>query len=202
MIYERSLNYFRLLFLLFLFFKKSIMNDMRAMLLAEMSRKNTDFVKDVVLSNPELFKELIQLALLNEEPVSRRAMWVIDVASEKNPAILKPYLNDLIIHLSMYNHDGLKRHTLRMLSRYDIRFDDFLHILDLCFEFIKSAKESVAVRYQAMNLLYVMSNKEPDLKYELATTIEMQMHEGSIGLKNHSRKLFSKLKSEITRIEK
>ena len=53
-----------------------------------------------------------------------------------------------------------------------------------------------------MNLLYVMSNKEPDLKYELATTIEMQMHEGSIGLKNHSRKLFSKLKSEITRIEK
>lgn len=202
MIYERSLNYFRLLFLLFLFFKKSIMNDMRAMLLAEMSRKNTDFVKDVVLSNPELFKELIQLALLNEEPVSRRAMWVIDVASEKNPAILKPYLNDLIIHLSKYNHDGLKRHTLRMLSRYDIRFDDFLHILDLCFEFIKSAKESVAVRYQAMNLLYVMSNKEPDLKYELATTIEMQMHEGSIGLKNHSRKLFSKLKSEITRIEK
>jgi len=178
------------------------MNDMRAMLLAEMSRKNTDFVKDVVLSNPELFKELIQLALLNEEPVSRRAMWVIDVASEKNPAILKPYLNDLIIHLSKYNHDGLKRHTLRMLSRYDIRFDDFLHILDLCFEFIKSAKESVAVRYQAMNLLYVMSNKEPDLKYELATTIEMQMHEGSIGLKNHSRKLFSKLKSEITRIEK
>ena len=178
------------------------MKDLRSMLLAEMSRKNTDFVKDVVLSSPELFKQLIQLALLNEETVSRRAMWVVDVASEENPAILKPYINDLITHLSKFNHDGLKRHTLRMLSRYDIRFDDFLHILDLCFEFIKSAKESIAVRYQAMNLLYVMSNKEPDLKHELATTIEMQMQEGSIGLKNHSRKLFIKLKAEIARIEK
>ena len=178
------------------------MNVMRSMLLSEMSRKNTDFVKDVVLSSPELFKELIQLALLNEEPVSRRAMWVIDVASEENPAILKPYLNDLIIHLSKFNHDGLKRHTLRMLSRYDIRFVDFLPILDLFFEFMKSAKESVAVRYQAMNLLYVMSNKEADLKYELATSIEMQMHEGSTGLKNHSHKLFKKLKSEIARREK
>ena len=178
------------------------MEDLRSLLLAEMSRKNSDFVKDVVLSNPQLFEELAQLALLNEEPVSRRAMWVIDIASEENPTILEPYLTDLIANLSNFNHDGLKRHTLRMLSRYDIRFDDFLHILDLCFEFIKSAKESIAVRYQAMNLLYVMSNKEPDLKYELATTVEMLMHEGSPGLKNQSRKLFDQLKMEIALIEK
>lgn len=178
------------------------MNDLRSLLLAEMSRRNTDFVKEIVLSNRTLFDELFKLTLLNEEPISRRAMWVVDVTSEAEPEILIPYLNNLIETLPNFQHDGLKRHTLRMLSRYDISMDQFMPILDLCLQYMGSEKESVAVRYQAMHLLYIMSNKEQGLKYELVTAIELQMHGGSAGLKNQGNKMLRKLKKEINNLER
>jgi len=174
--------------------------DLRSLLLAEMSRRNTDFVKEIVLSNPGMFDALFKLAILNEEPVSRRAMWVVDVASESEPDILLLHLNDLIAALKSFQHDGLKRHTLRMLSRYDLTIEQFLPILDLCFHFMRSGKESVAVRYQAMHLLYKMSEKEPDLKHEMVNTIDLQMQEGSPGLRNQCLKLLKKLKHEINNL--
>jgi len=174
------------------------MTDLRSLLLVEMSRRNTDFVKDIVLSNPSLFDELVSLSLLNEEPVSRRAMWVVDVASEEKPEVLLPYLTSLIDSLKSFEHDGLKRHVLRMLNRYDISLDEFIPILDLCFKFMSSGNESVAVRFQAMDLLHKMSDKEHGLKHELISTIELQMQEGSPGLKNQARKKLKQLKKEIS----
>lgn len=178
------------------------MTDLRSLLLAEMSRRNTDFVKGIVLSNQSLFDELFKLALLNEEPVSRRAMWVVDVASEAEPDMLLPYINELISALHGFYHDGLKRHTLRMLSRYDLSMEEFLPILDLCFQYMSSGNESVAARYQAMHLLSKMSEKEPDLKHEIINTIELQMQEGSSGLQNQCLKLLKKLKKEINKLER
>ena len=167
--------------------------------MAEMSRRNTDFVKDIVLTNPKLFDDLVKISLLNEEPVSRRAMWVVDVAAEKEPGILIKYIPSLINSLDSFKHDGLKRHVLRMLNRYDLDLDDFMPILDLCFQFMSSGNESVAVRFQAMDLLHKMSDKEPGLKHELISTIELQMQEGSPGLKNQARKKLKQLKKEINR---
>lgn len=177
------------------------MSDLRSLLLAEMSRRNTDFIRDIVLSNKALFDELFKLTLLNKEPISRRAMWVVDVASEDEPEILLPYINDLINALPGFYHDGLKRHTLRILSRYDLSMEEFLPILDLCFKYMRSEKESVAVRYQAMHLLYKMSVKEPGLKHEMISTIELQMYDGSSGLRNQCLKLRKKLKDEINNLE-
>jgi len=176
--------------------------DLRSLLLAEMSRRNTDFVKEIVLSNPALFDALLKLALLNEEPVSRRAMWVVDVASEAEPEILLPHINDLIAAINSFQHDGLKRHSLRMLSRYDLTMEQFLPILDLCFDFMRSEKESVAVRYQAMHLLYKMSEKEAGLKNEIVSSIELQMLDKSSGLRNQCLKLLKKLKVEISKLER
>jgi hypothetical protein len=183
-------------------FNSNRMTDLRTLLLAEMSRRNTDFISDIVLSDKTLFENLFKLALLNEEPVSRRAIWVVDVISEVDPKILHPFMSELIEALHHFNHDGLKRHTLRMLSRNDLTMDQFLPILDLCFEFMRSEKESVAVRYQAMHLLYKMSEKEPGLKHEIISTIELQMHDGSSALGNQCLKLLKKLKFEINKLER
>lgn len=177
------------------------MNDLRSMLMSEMSRRNTDFIKDIVLADKDMFDELFKLTILNEEPVSRRAMWVADVASEEENDILLPYISELIAALPVFNHDALKRHTLRMLCRYHLSLDIFMPILDLCFIFIKTGNESVAVRYQAMHLLYIMSKIEPALKYELASTIELQMKDGSSGLQNQAYKMLKQLQKEIQLIE-
>jgi hypothetical protein len=47
-----------------------------------------------------------------------------------------------------------------------------------------------------------MSNKEHALKYELHTTIELQMHDENSGLRNQCMKMLKKLKKEINILER
>lgn len=171
--------------------------DLREIISSEMSRKNTDYVKEIILKQPSLFSKLFKLVLLNEEPVSRRAIWVLDAVSEINPDQMKPYIEQLMDNIQLFKHDGLKRHSLRILSRFKIPTNREVELLDICYGYLLSEKESIAVRYYAMEILYSMTEKEKDLKYEFSSVLEMLHEEKSPGLKNHIRKLFEKLKKEI-----
>lgn len=162
-----------------------------------MSRNNTDYVTEIILKNPDLFHEAFDLVILNEEPVSRRAIWALDVISEANPSLMLPHLDKLIENFSKFNHDGLKRHTLRILSRYDIPEDREVEVLEMCFQFLHSDKESIAARFYAMEVLYNLSEKEKDLKHELIAVLEFLPPQKSTGLRNHILKLLEKLKNEI-----
>ena len=171
--------------------------NLKEIISSEMSRKNTDYVKGILLENKSLFEGAFNLVLLNEEPVSRRAIWAIDAVSESNPQFMLPYLEKLIEQLPYFKHDGLKRHTLRILSRFAIPEKKEIELLEICLGFIKSEKESIAARYYAMEVLYNFSEKENDLKYELLTVLELIPENKSAGLKNHFSKLTLKLRNEL-----
>lgn len=166
-------------------------------LLVEMSRRNTDMVTGIILKQPGLFNELFHTYLRNEEPVSRRAAWVIDMVSEKVPSLLTPYLDDMIEILPQFKHDGLKRHTLRMLSRYPLPNEHLGTLMNLCFEWLISTKEAVATKIFCMEILYQISVQEPDLKKELADSIEWKVSEGSPGFRNKAEKMLQKLYREM-----
>jgi len=165
-----------------------------------MSRKNTDYVKEIILKNPLLIDELFDFVILNEEPLSRRAIWALDLISETNPALIKPYIEILIEHFPNFQHDGLKRHSLRILSRFEIPENKEVEVLEICFRFLHSEKESIAARFFAMEILYKLSEKEKDLKNELIAVLEYLPTQKSAGLSNHILKLLEKLKNEISKI--
>jgi hypothetical protein len=56
-------------------------HNFRELLLKGNSRSFTNFVGDIVNKRPELVSELWEIYLAMEEPVSRRAAWIIDTAS-------------------------------------------------------------------------------------------------------------------------
>ncbi len=168
------------------------------LLLIEMSRRNTDLVTDLILQEPRLFNALFHTYLRNEEPVSRRAAWVLDLVSEKIPSLLVPYLSDMIEILPQFKHDGLKRHTLRMLSRYPFPSEHLGTLMNLCFEWLISANESVATKMYCMDILYQISDQEPDLKKELADSIEWRMQEETPGFRNKAEKMLQKLYREMS----
>lgn len=172
------------------------MNSLREILLSEMSRRNIDFVIEIVLNNPHLFDELFAMVIQNKEPISRRAIWALDHCIEKDPKLMLPKIQALIEAFPNFKHDGLKRHSLRILRNYEIPLEKFIVMVDLCFGLLRSHKESIAVKVHAMDILYSLSEKEPGLKPELAAAIEYQLHEASSGLKNHSEKLLNKIYRE------
>jgi hypothetical protein len=172
-------------------------------LLPELSRPNTDLVAGLVLQKHELFDELFQVFLGNEEPVSRRAAWVVDLVSEKNPHLLEPRIPEIIRMLPEFGHDGLKRHSMRMLARSPLPSGELLGtLMNICFDWLVSADEAIATKVHCMELLYRIAQVEPDLRKELADTIEWRLNEASAGFKNRGQKLLRRLNAEMDRASK
>jgi len=167
------------------------------LLLTEMSRRNTTMVADIVIQKPELFDELVRIYLRNEEPVSRYAAWVADTVSEQRPEFLSGYTGEIITMLPQFMHDGLKRHSLRMLVRSSLPSDQLGPLMNLCFDWLLSANEAVAAKVYCMDILYRISEIEPAMKKELADSIEWRINEEKPGFKSHGKKILDKLYKEI-----
>lgn len=171
--------------------------NFRELLLKGNSRSYTDFVADIVTKRPELVAELWEIYLLFEEPVSRRAAWVIDTASENKPEWIEPYLEALIGKLPLMNHDGLKRHALRMIERMPFPENLEGKLMSIAFEWLLSPVESVAVKMYCIMILYRLSEKESDILQELYDTIEFQIADGTPGFKSIGRKMMEQIDADI-----
>ena len=179
------------------------LQEINDLLLTETSRRNTDLVAGLVFQKPGLFEELFRVFMSNEEPASRRSAWVIDTVSEKLPELLVPHIPEMIRMLPFFNHDALKRHSLRMLTRSPLPEGELSGILvNCCFEWLMSRPESVSVKVYSMEILYRVSEIEPDLKKELADSIELHLDEETTGVQNRGRKLLKKLYSEMNDLKK
>jgi hypothetical protein len=172
-------------------------HNLRDLLLKGNSRSYTDFVADIVTKRPELVGELWEIYLAAEEPVSRRAAWIIDTASENKPEWAEPFLPDLIAKLPGFNHDGLKRHALRMIARLPFPEGEEAELMNITFEWLISITESVAVKMYCIQILYRLSAKEPDILQELYDTIEFQIADGTPGFKSIGTKLMRQIDKDI-----
>lgn len=176
----------------------SLMTTLNDLLLLEMSRRNTDMVADMVLQRPVLFDELVEIFLSDKEPDNRRAGWVADIVAEQHPELLAPYLDRIAGSLPSLKHDGLKRHALRMLARSPLPGPMVLgSLINVCFEWLISPTIATAPKIFCMQLMYRVSETEPDLKKELADSIEWRMAEETPGFRNCGSKILKKLYKEI-----
>ena len=171
--------------------------NFRELLLKGNSRSYTDFVADIVSKRHELVGELWEIYLAMEEPVSRRAAWIIDTASENKPGWVEPFLPLLIDKLPEFNHDGLKRHALRMIARLPFPANCEGELLNIAFEWLISITESVAVKMYCIQILYRLSATEPDILQELYDTIEFQIADGTPGFKSIGGKMMRQIDQDI-----
>lgn len=165
-----------------------------------MSRANTDFVRDIVLNNSGMFDELFKIVIADTEPLSRRAIWSLDYCTEKNPNLLTEHHQiQLINKLQQFSHQGLIRHSLRILARYEIPESMEGETISICFDLLINPKTSIASKAWCMDILYNFSQKETAIKQELIDAIEFQQENASAGIKNKSRRMLRKLYFEIGR---
>lgn len=167
--------------------------QLRDLFEAENSRANTDFVLGIILQKPELLSELISIVFKKEEPVSRRAIWVLDICDEQHPDLIKPFIEKIIENLSFEGHDAYRRHSLRILSRHEVPDAKEVKVFDFCLKTV-TGNEATAAKFHAINILYRFAQKEPGLKHELIAAIELGIQEGSVGLKNIGQKTLKKLR--------
>ena len=146
-----------------------------------------------VQSSPEKFKSLLDIALVEKDPLAWRAAWVLDGSDEKSPGLARDYISTVVCKLPEIKSNGSIRSLLRMLCRYDIREDDQGILIDLCFKYLVSEFYPVAVKVHAMQIVYQHVLIYPELKEELVTVIQDQEGNNSLGFRSRGRRIIKKL---------
>lgn len=178
-------------------FENFLMTDKDLLQLLE-SWDNLELILNELRSNTEHIPALMKLAIYNRHPNSWRAIYVADKLHENNPEIIQPYLNEIVEQLKTEKHHGKKRHFLKLISQNNIEKRFFGFLMDYCLNTFTSGKEPVANRVHALQILYNISENEPDLKPELFAIIqqEIELHP-TPGIRSRGNKLLKKLKKQI-----
>lgn len=170
------------------------MKSLREELLKEHSKPHTVYLANEIGANQEAFDELMVLFLGDEYRVTQRASWVVSHCYDVHPWLFQKHLKAIIENIQGPVHVAVKRNTLRMLQLIDIPEELLGLTAELCFNFLNSGQESIAVKANAMTVLFNIVKKYPELKGELKITIEEQMPFGSTGFKNRGSKILKALK--------
>lgn len=162
------------------------------------SWENIEFTVKEIGSQPKFFQLLVEIALYNKDKNSWRAAYIVDKIHENHPELILPYINKIAEQLKAEEHSGKKRHFLRQLSLNQIPRIHFGFLVDYCLNALSSAKEPPAVRVHAMQILYNISEKEPDLKPEILAIIEHEIeYHATAGIVSRGSKLAKKLNAQI-----
>lgn len=159
------------------------------------SKGHIDSVKSIILQKPELIDETFELALTGEERSAWHAAWILDGITDENPQLAVPYLSRIIKSLEGFKTDGQKRHLAKLVIKLPLPDDEELLGL-LCktgFDWLENTCLPVAIRVHAMQLLFELSKKFPEIKQELHDLIIMQIDEASAGFKSRAMKILPHL---------
>jgi hypothetical protein len=144
------------------------------------------------------FPALMEIAMEDNERVNWRASWAADKINESIPGIAAAWIPKLTEALPGLDHNGKKRQYLKLISLYPVSESNESFLFDYCLEKLTAEREDVSVRVYAMQILYNISEKEPELKEELLQIIEQEMeYRSTPGILTRGKKLAGNLRKEI-----
>jgi len=158
------------------------------------SWENLALLVSHIADHPEHLDALIKLTFDDSEARHWRAAWMVDKINDKHPDMIIPYLPAMTDFVLKNRNAGKKRHLLKLISLHELQQERAGELLNFCIEVFTSAKEPVAVRVHAMQILYNIALQEPDFASELVEIIEHEIEfHGSAGMSSRGHKLIKKL---------
>ena len=156
--------------------------DLEAEILREHSKRQALRIAAWVGTDRKRFGKLIALFLRGEYRVTQRAAWIVNSCAEEHPALIRPHLGRMIKRMQEPGvHVAVKRNVIRILQFIEIQEALLGEVTTVCFKYLASPAEPIAVRVFSVTVLGNVAQKEPDLKRELRLVIEQQLSSGSMG---------------------
>jgi hypothetical protein len=171
--------------------------NIREQLLVELSHFNMNYIANAIGTDPAHFESVMKMVLQDKDPVPPRAAWVAELVTQKDPALIKPYLGKIIEGLERYTHPGTRRNILKILMRTKIPEEYQGHLIDICFQWIMDEEKKVATKVFAMQIIENHLPEYPELAIELSEVIHDQFHKNSAGFKSRGRKVLKNLEKYL-----
>ncbi len=164
--------------------------NLRETILSEHSKNNCDKIVAWVGNNKKRFNELFDLFLNNEYRVTQRAAWPLSCSAIVHSGLMKNNFEKLINNLNQPNlHDAVKRNTVRLLQQIEIPEKYEGEVMNICFQYVESPKEAVAIKAFSLTILSKLAKKFPEILPEIKLLIEEQAGQQSAAFKSRSKQL-------------
>ncbi len=174
--------------------KKEIKAQIRTQLLAELSRKNTDLIAQWLEEHPGYQAYFLELILGQDEKLSMRAAWALDVVNSKGKLKLQKTVHQLLPHIPTIPFPSTRRCLSKLLMRYPIAPEFEGEILDYCIRSLEDPDEPVAIKANNMTVIFNLIPKYPELQAEIFSLIEHLIPQNSAGFQSRYKVLKQKMK--------
>ena len=146
--------------------------DLRNVILEEHSKKQCTKIVEWVGNSQEKFNELFHLFLNGEYRTTQRAGWPLSYCVIKYPCLMNNNYEKLINNLKRSNlHDSIKRNTVRLLQAVDIPLKYEGAVMEICFKYLESPNEAVAIKAFSITVLGKLAKKYPEIIPEIKLMI-------------------------------
>ena len=166
--------------------------ELRDMILAEHSKKQTQAIVEWVGNSQDRFDTLFDLFLIDEYRIVQRAAWPMSYCVIKHPELIKKHFRNLTDNL--YNvqlPDAVKRNTVRLLQFVQIPEIFQGEIMKLCFDYISSSTEAPAVKAFSLTILQNLAHAYPEIKEEVRIIIEDRWNVETPAFKSRAKRFLA-----------
>ena len=162
--------------------------NLKETILKEHSKEQCNKIVQWVGNNEERFNELFHLFITGEYRVAQRAAWPLSYCAITHPEFMKGNFGKLLINLKKPNlHNSIKRNTVRLLDAIEIPVKYEGRIMEICFTYLESPGEAVAVKAFSIGILGKLAKKYPEIIPEIKLMIEEQLPHQSAAFKSRSK---------------
>lgn len=144
-------------------------NDLRTV------RQNAIVVRAV--KDQDSFDDLFALVFHHQRPVVMRAVDAVEKVTIHHPEYLQSHKAQLMSVLKSADHKELKWHIAQLIPRLALSEDELREVRNIFAYWALNRYESKIVRVNALQGLFDLSQKHPEVKADLLTTISAMEHD-------------------------
>jgi hypothetical protein len=171
------------------------------------SREKRLHYAHLVIDNPDLIPELLNIIFMVDDKVSCRAAWVFEFMCAERLETSIPYLDPFTENIHKVHLDSAVRPVAKVCeylimayySKYDNKIKTALaskhkeKIIEACFDYMIN-DEKIAPKAYAMNTLYLLGQDYDWIHPELAMILERDYQSQSKGYKARAKHILKKMK--------
>jgi len=164
--------------------------NLREEILKEHSKTQCNKIVNWIGDSQKKFDELFNLFLNDKYRVTQRAAWPLSYSVIANPEFIKNNFSKLINNLKKPGlHNSIKRNSVRLLQHVSIPKKFHGDIMDVCFRYVESPTEPVAIKAFSLTVLSNLSRQYPEILPEIKLLIEEQWPHQTAAFKSRAKKL-------------
>lgn len=166
--------------------------NLREQILKEHSKAQCTKIAHWVGQSQQRFDELFNLFLNDEYRVVQRAAWPLSNCVIAYPLLIKNHWKKLIKNLQKPNiHGSVKRNTIRLMQQIAIPKKYHGEIMAICFSYLESPTEEVAVKAFSLTVLGNLAKQYPEIIPEIKLIVENQSPHQTAAFKSRAKKFLA-----------